>query len=44
MGDPESATGVLFTCGVIIIFSFCVIVRALHALDEEDNQKEKREE
>ena len=36
MESPESATGVLITCGIIFFLSGCVIIRVLHALDDAD--------
>tara|TARA_R110002060_G_scaffold22529_2_gene30639 strand:+ start:163 stop:327 length:165 start_codon:yes stop_codon:yes gene_type:complete len=36
MEGPESATGVLITCGIIFFLSGCVIIRVLHALDDAD--------
>ena len=44
MSDPESATGILITCAGIIFLSFCVLVRILHALDEEESDSEEWEE
>ena len=36
MDNLDSATGLLITCGFIIFLAGCVIVRVLHALDDND--------
>jgi len=39
MDGLESATGVLITCGFVIFFAGYVIMRVLHALDDNDRNK-----